>query len=46
MQYENMKDEWGDDADEFNVCLIGIVRSGFYIYGKENKKTTEKNSVV
>lgn len=38
--------EWEDDADEFNVCLIGIACPGFYIFGKENKKTTEKNSVV
>lgn len=44
--FQNNILEWEDDADEFNICLIGIVRPGFCIYGKENKKTTEKNSVA
>lgn len=44
--FQNNILEWEDEADEFNVCLIGIAHPGFYVYEKENKKTTEKNSVV
>ena len=35
--FQNNILEWEDEADEFNVCLIGIVRPGFYIFGKEQK---------
>lgn len=44
--FQNNVLEWEDEADEFNLYLLGVARPGFYIFGKENKKTTEKNSVV
>lgn len=44
--FQNNALEWEDEADEFNLYLLGVVRPGFYVHGEENKRITEKNSVV
>lgn len=42
--FQNNILEWEDEADEFNVCLIGIVHPGFYIFGKEQNKQIKSPS--
>lgn len=40
--FQNNVLEWEDEADEFNLYLLGIARPGFYVYEKKTKEQPRK----